>query len=206
MILIPDPAPAHRTESSAARRQFVRGMAFAAAASCATEAFAQWEAPRAALVRQGWLHRAPARVLRLLAALEAIVEGGGARSISIFFDLLCPACRLLYQRTRVPVGRSFVRLQWIPVAILGRESLLAAAHLLSRPNRPAALARAMQGGFAPAEESPWQAGAHPAQELAVLANSAMLRTASGAGAQTPSLLALDAGGSWQMSVGVPEAF
>jgi hypothetical protein len=135
-----------------------------------------------------------------LGTLAGIHEGWRGPIGIVFFELLCPVCRDLYERTRAPVGEGRLRLQWIPVATLGPASLLAAARVLAAQDRRHALRRAWDPGATTprAYRVLVRAGV-----LAVIANTTALRALTAGTVRTPSIATRASGGTLRLSAGLP---
>lgn len=140
-----------------------------------------------------------ARTLRrALESAECALEGRSGERRHVFFDPLCPACALLYERTRGPVRSGRLRLRWIPVSLLGPDSLRSAAGLLAAPDRMRALARTFE------HRVPHRVPARRVLAMvpAVLGNGALLRWLAGPQAATPSVLVEGPGQRWVLEGGV----
>lgn len=168
-----------------------RACKFLAATACAAQA------PPAIA---SWLDTGIAQALHALARAQGISDGHAGRKLDVFFDLRCPACQLLYLATRRAVRAGVLRMYWIPVAILGRDSLLAAARLIAASDRHRALAQAW--GASPAQGTPGSAQVARDSLIAVLANTQLLLSAAHGVARTPSLLASRADGSAVLTPGM----
>jgi hypothetical protein len=135
---------------------------------------------------------------RALEFAEGAAEGRSGETLHVFFDALCPACMLLYRRTRGAVRAGRLRLQWIPVSLLGPASLMSAAQLLAARDRARALARM----FEHPDASPARSRRALAMVPAVLGNGALLRWLAGPRAATPCVLTEVPGQGWMLRIGV----
>jgi hypothetical protein len=186
-------APPEKKEGNkryeAGRRQFLRDAARLPLAACAASpagARAEQAAPDGAALR------------RALERVECMTEGRAGEAVHVFFDPDCPVCAILFRRTRRAVDAGQLRLKWIPVALLGPESLWRSARLLAASDRMRALSRAFGRAEARTAPSPRTLSMVPA----VLGNSALLRWIAGPRPATPSLLHQAAGGRWALLAGL----
>ncbi len=141
-----------------------------------------------------------ASVVHALQRASAIHDGYQGELAFAFFDALCPICALLYLRTRGAVAQGALRITWIPVSLLGEESLAAGARLLalSRSGRALAAMRRLANAW----HSPDTGSPHWARH-AVLANTQVLRLASHGHPVTPTMVVHASGGPWTMISGLP---
>jgi hypothetical protein len=141
-----------------------------------------------------------ASLVHALQRASAIRDGYRGDLAFAFFDALCPACASLYLRTRAAIARGALRIRWIPVSLLGEESLAAGARLLTlaRSGRAPAAARSLAGAW-PSRD----AGSPDWARHAVRANTQVLRLASRGSPVTPSLVVRASGGPWTMISGLP---
>jgi thiol:disulfide interchange protein DsbG len=134
---------------------------------------------------------------RALAQSAGFVEGDSGPIVSAFIDLNCTFCARLYDLSRAPIGRGRLRIRWIPVAVIGADSLERAAALLQARDRPRALAAAHQHQLA-------LVAAPPPLREAIAANNALLSTLTSGRPATPVLLVQRADGSYAATAGVPD--
>ena len=134
--------------------------------------------------------------LRLaLDCAESIFEGGSGSGLRAFIDLQCPACKRLYRQTRPDLRSGRVRLQWIPVDLLGRDSLLSAVRVLVSAQPTRALAKEMSRGGTRAPPARAGLGLRAQKAAAVHANLALLRLIAGPSPATPQVLLEPPGGA-----------
>ena len=132
-----------------------------------------------------------------LAASAGFVEGEGGPLVTVFIDLSCGFCRELYERSRVPVDRGDLRIRWVPVAVLGVESLGRAAAVLQASDRPLALAAVQHRRLAAAEPT-------AAVREGIAANNAMLTMLMSGRVATPLVVARGADGRLHARIGIPD--
>jgi hypothetical protein len=172
---------------AAARRRF------ALAPLAGAAAFVLPSVVRAALPPRRW-----GTIWRAVRAARCISEGEAGPSLAVFFDARCPACALLYELTRAPLRQRRLRLAWLPVALLGAESLQAGARVLAAADPVRALALALRGGT---RAFPTARSVAP-RRADVEANSELLRWIAGPPAATPALLRAGGGGRPELALGL----
>jgi len=138
-----------------------------------------------------------AQLARALAQSAAFVEGDGGPVVTAFIDMSCPFCAALYAKSRGLVGGGRARMRWIPVAVIGPDSMSRAAAVLRSPDPIHALA----AGYARAPADPRPPSAQLQARIA--ANSALLSTVTDGRAMTPLLLVQRVDGSFSASAGMP---
>jgi hypothetical protein len=157
-------------------------------------AAAAWQAPQ-----EGALRRALERAAR-------IPEGdAGERRrelCRVFFDARCPACAALYRATRSALRSGRLGIDWIPVALLGAESLRLGAQLLAADSPARSLELALEGD----RRRHLLPGASQTRVVAVQANTALLRWAAGPRPATPTLILPGQDGQEFVSVGYAPAW
>lgn len=121
----------------------------------------------------------------------SFVEGHAGPVVAAFIDLDCGYCTQLWRRVRAPLAAGRLRVRWIPVGVLSRDSARRAATLLRSADPGAALAAHASRKAAPIpaahEVSFAAAGSNIDDDVA--ANNALLAALSDGRPATPLLAA-----------------
>ncbi len=138
------------------------------------------------------------QLARALVQSAGFIEGDAGPVVFAFVDMNCGFCGRLYDQSRSLVGRGSARVRWIPVAVIGLDSMARAAAVLQSPDSVRALA---------AMHAHALAGVSPTGELqgAILANNALLSAITSGRSVTPMLLIQRGDGSFSASAGLPES-
>jgi hypothetical protein len=184
--VLPQPVPPSlRAAPKAGRRRVVLGL-------LAEAAGAAWPATSRAARSAAWRD--------ILGQLSGVEDGRGGTRVVVFFDLRCPACAVLYRRSRAAVGAGRLFLRWVPVAILGPSSLLRGARWLAQGDARDVLARAFAG--LPAQ--PADAARVAAMLPLVQRNTATLQRIAPGRLATPTLVVEGRDGRLRLQFGLSE--
>ena len=124
-----------------------------------------------------------------LPAARAMVTPGRGPILTAFIDPNCSFCHLLYDQIMPHVLKGELRVRFVMVGVVKRDSAQRAAAILSAPNPLAALAQDQRGFDVAREEGGYPiAKAHPAPDsiAAIAANNALIAKAGIDG--TPALV------------------
>ena len=139
----------------------------------------------------GIAHGGP-QLERALARSASFIEGDAGPLVSIFIDPDCGFCARLYADSRRSISRGRLRVRWIPVAVLGPDSLAKAGALLEARD-PRHLPR-----------PPSASSSSLPTRVAIEANNTLLSALTSGHPATPVLLMQRADGQFVARLGLPD--